>query len=516
MSTGFKCSKVTLDEGAQFRHGVGIARQREADQGQTTTTMQWTGKLSHPSNMAKYDDLARDPEAGIGIDLLTDMIAGVGYYTEMPEKDAAGQKIDPQHKNKHTVDEWGRGINAEKKFKQIEYTKLCKGFCPVERLDGGGLKLLPPEGFFIWRDKFGKTLKYTQDVGNTEVAKWETKDEMEKIVLFMHNEDTTHPYGRSLLENVAELIDARKQINKDMPKIIHRYSAPKGVWATEGDVNDIYDAVTTVDVDEDFFFGKVNKESFWFQFIEPTGQVRFLEYINQIDFQIGQALHAPLILLLRNASEASARTMLESVERKVQGEQRYNATIIEDRIYKPMVGVPTPLHKSGAPKSVLDSITLTDIGSLKSNGTVTFDQAQDLVRQKGIPLLEIQQVEQPTIQPEIPLLDPSKMHALNLSLSTIKSSFDARTISVTEALREGDRSISVFVAKARLEAARKLSEALEKPVTSLSAESERCFTVLRNELFDRFRDSLLPTKLQNKGAPPSGSEPTSYTIIPNF
>jgi hypothetical protein len=496
-STGFKCAPLTLGEGVQFRHGIGVGKQKEADKGQTSAMQQWTGgKMPHPPNMYRYDDLAQDPEAGIGLDLLADMIAGVGSYTEMPPKDSKDVKIDPNHKNKISVDEWARGINAQKKYREIEYTKLCKGFCPVERLDGGGLKIMPPESFYIWRDVFGRTLKYTQDVGNSEVAKWETKEDMEKIVLFILHEDTAHPYGRSILDKIADLIEARKQINKDMPKIIHRYSAPRGVFATGQDVTDIYNAVTGADVDEDLYFGHVTKEDFWFQFMEPSGQVRFLEYINQISFQIGEGLHAPLILLLRNASEASARTMLESVDRMVQGEQRYDSSIIEDRFYKPMVGIPTPLHKFGAPRAVLDAVTLTDIGTLKGNGTVTFDQAQDLIRQKGIPLPEIKEPDPAQAQPDMPLLDPGKMHALNLSLDTIKSSFLARTITVTEAIREGDRSINVYVDKARQESRRKVSEALGKVVDKLSPETERCFIVLRNELFDRFRESILPTKLQ--------------------
>ncbi len=522
-ATGFTYSKTTLEHaGPQFRHGLGMGRTIEVSRGQIASTTTWIDKLPHPPNMYRYDDLAKDSEAGIGLEMLADMIAGTGCYVEMPEKDPEGKEIDPEHPNKKTIELWLRG--KEKKFRQIEYVKLCKGFCPCEILpdQGNDLKLLSPETFFIWRSKIGETLKYTQDVGGSEVAKWETKADMARIILFIHNEDPTHPYGKSRLENLADLIDGRKQINKDMPKIIHRYSAPKGVWATQGDVEDIYNVVTGADVDEDFFFGHVNKEQFWFQFNEPSGQTRFLEYINQINFQIGEGLHAPLIMLLRNATEASATKMLESVDRMVQGEQRDNSLNIEDNIIKHIVGFPTPVMKWGAAKAVFNDITLSDIAALYNakgqNGMslLTWPQAQDLIRQKGIPLIEAEEPETPIIppNPDIPLLDQPAMHQLEVCLNTLKQNFDAHNISITEAIREGDRAINVFIEKSKAEAVRKLSVALGKPIVKLSPESERCFTLMRNEIFDDFREALLPTHI--KGGVPANGEPRAFTVVPQY
>lgn len=488
----------------------------ETDKGQVTSSHQWTGRLDHPANMGRYDELANDPETGISIELLAGMIAGPGFYTEMPEKDDLNAKIDPNHKNKVSVDNWARNTRARPKFLEIENTKLTKGFCPVEKLENGALKCLPPESFFIWRDKKGHVEKYTQEFSTNDIIPWKTKEEMDSILLFIHHEDTSHPYGHSILDRIADLVDARKQINVDMPKIIHRYSNPRGVYATEGDVQEIYDAVINADVDEDIFFGKVNKDTFWFQYLEPSGQVRFLEYINQIYFLIGESLHAPLILLLKNATEASATIMMDSVELFVTSEQQNDAQLIEDRIYKPMVGIPTPLHKWGAPKAMFDEITLTDIATLysaKGEGGIsllTWEQGQDLIRQKGIPLMEATKPEAPSIfglpkpqgdetspgQPEIPLLDAGKMNSLEMSLKIIKETFLEKRIMVTEAIREGDRAIQAYVDKSKAEAKRKVAESLGKPVERLSPESERCFELIRNELFDGFRESILPTRLK--------------------
>ena len=500
MPTGFESSLLNKRElyANAVRTGRSSFKTRESDKGQVTSSTMWSDKLPHPSNMDRYDALCNDPETRIGIDLLTDMIVGVGFYTQMPEKDAAGEDIDPNHPNKKMVDEWSLRINADRKFKEIERTKLSKGFCPVEVLPDKSLKILPPESFFIWRDKKGKLLRYTQDVAGSEVARWETDADMETIILFIHNEDTSHVYGHALVDSIADLIEARKQINIDMPKIIHRYSAPKGIWEYSMDIQEIFDSVTGADVDEDIFLSGIQKDELRHTFVEPTSQVKFLPYIEQIYFQIGEALHAPLILLLKNATEASAHVMLESVDRFVQGEQRYDSSIIVNRIIKPMTSAsgPVPELKWGATKQVFDDITLADIGSLKGNGTITWPQAQDIIRQKGIPLLEVEEPEAPPILPgldQTSLLDQPKMTMLQAGLNVIRDNFHQKTITVSEAIREGDRCINAFVAKSKHETLRKLSESLGKPVDKLSPESERCFILLRNEMFDAFREAIMPS-----------------------
>jgi len=528
-----KETRVLTAEHARGSHQTSEA----SDQGQVNAGI-YTPKLPHPTKMLKYDGICNDPETRIGIDLLTDMIAGVGYYTQMPERDADGKEVNTEDPKKATVDRWLDQVKFQDKYKQIVRAKLSKGFCPIEHLPGGNIKLLPPESFYIWRNKRGRIFRYSQEINGSPVAYWQvsnwqeslkTEDErkdteivdeslvagtLDDTTLFIHNEDTSHPYGHSLIDSIADLVEARKQMNIDIPKIIHRYSSPLGIHEADGDIASLKTAITDREVDEDVYVGNVRKDELRHTYLEPTGQAKFLPYVELVYYQIAEALHAPLILLMKNATEASATKMLESIDRYVQGEQSQNAELIEHEFFMRLLKMsePTPDFLHGAPKAVLDEMTLDQIGTLKGNSTITWEQAQDLIRQKGIPIIEVEKPE-PVLQSpmfdEKPMVDQTKMHTLETNLRVIHESVQEHTMTVIEAIREGDRVISSQVARWRQETVRKLSIALNKSVMSLSPETEMYFRFLHNELFDQFRNRLLPTGVK------STDEPASYTVIPN-
>jgi hypothetical protein len=516
------------------KHGKGPFT-KEASQGEVRTGIEWqNGKLTHPTNMDKYEGWANDPETRIGIDLLADMIVGTEPYVEMPPKDDDGKEINPEHPNKATCEKWLRG--KLKRFKEIERTKFIKGFCPVELVsEDNSFKILPPESFFIHRDKKGKFIKYTQEDSGSEVAAW--TDE-KQIVLFIHDEDSGHPYGLSLLDSIGVLLDGRRQINIDMPKIIHRYSRPLGIWITDRDISTVYNAVTSADVNEDIFIGNASPESLSHEYIEANAQVKFLPYIDQINYQIAENMHAPLILLLKSANKASADTMLDSVNLFVEGEQSYDALIYQDEFFKPLCGDgPVPLLKWGAPKKIFDEISLGDIAQLYNakglNGQplLTWEQAQDLIRQKGIPLIEVAEPQIPQAQPmipgvsgkgpgqpfqfeppkDMPPIDNTKVSQLQASLGILKDAFHHKQITLTEAVREGDRVIRVCLAKAKSEAIAQVSKTLGKPMVDLGPEATHTFELLRCEFFDQYKESLMPTGI--RGAVKTATE--RYTIIPH-
>lgn len=455
---------------------------------------QWTERQPHPANMPKYPDWASDPQVRVAIDLLTDMVAGSGYYTQMPEYDADGKEVDPEHDNLRTVDNYLKDTGFRDKYKQIQRQKYEMGFCAAEKLSDGSLKILPSDSIYIYRSQKGEVRKYTQEYNNQVVAQWSATDP--NFLIFIHNEDPMHPYGRSITDSVGGLVEANKQLNLDMPRIIHRYSSPLGVWEFSRDITAIKDAVTNREVDEDIFLGNVDKEELRYQFHEPATQTRFLEYIDQINFQLGQALHAPLILLLKNATEASATKMLEAVDRAVKGEQEQNADIIERQLFKPLCGEPTPEFLHGATDEVLNGIPLTDISTLKSTSTITWKQAQDLIRKKGIDLIEdVEPQPLPILQnkdPETgkPMLNGDKINQAELSLRTVKQAYDAGKILISEAMKEGDRIIKIYVDKALFEAERQTRESTGKP---MATESIKHFDIIRQSLLADFRNSLLPT-----------------------
>lgn len=525
MGTGFKASEYSMTISARTGRNVfmSAADVSEAGKGSVRTEQTWTDKIEHPTNMSKYEKWSNDPETRIGIDLLTAMTVGHDMFVQMPEQDEDGKDIDPEHPNKGKCEKWLKQVKARLKFKEIERTKLSRGFCPLEKLDDGGFKVLPPETFFIHRKADGTFIKYTQEIlGESNPKEWKE----EQIVLFTQDEDTQHAYGRSIVDSIGELVEARQQMNRDMPKIIHRYASPLGIWETDRDLSALYAAVLGRDVNEDIFIGNVAKDSVRHTFIEPQAQGKFQTYIEQINFQIAENLHAPLILLLRNANLASSKIMMDSVELFTKAEQTYNSMMYEEAFFKPLCGDgPVPLLKWGAPKAVFDDITLADITSLKNSGVITPSQARDLVKQKGIPLIEPTADE---LQPKVPqmpqkgpfqfkpgtaptdLVEPQKVTQLQSSLSVLKDGFQHKQISLSEAVREGSEIIRVSISKMMHEARLQMTKVTGAPVVALSPESMRMFELLRCEMFDQFRESLLPTGVRGEHKPVE-----SYTITPN-
>jgi hypothetical protein len=174
---------------------------------------------------------------------------------------------------------------------------------------------------------------------------------------------------------------------------------------------------------------------------------------------------------------------------------------------------------------MFDDITLAEIGQLKANGTITVDQAQDLIRQKGIPLSEYVPPQTPTqLQPfqknqpfqfkpgtePTNLVEPQKITQLQASLNVIKDGFHHKQVSLTEAVREGIAVINGAIDRMKHEALVQMNKLLKEPTVQLSPESVRMFELLRREMFDQFRDCLLPTGLKGAQKPVE-----SYTIIPN-
>jgi hypothetical protein len=480
-------------------HGPGLFQKEAAGKGQTYNKIggyAYNEKLEHPNNMGRYPKWSCDPQVRVAIDLKVDMIAGSGYYVQMPEKDRNGKAIAADHPNLAKIEQYLKDIDFRDKYKQIQRQKFEMGFCAVEVLSDRSLKILPSDSIYIWRKATGETYKVTQEYNKQEVAKWEAGEIGTKIIFFIHNEDPLHPYGHAVTDSIGGLIDGMVQLNVDMPKIIHRYSSPLGVWESSRDITPIKTAVTQRDVYEDIFIGNVEEKEVRHDFVEPQTQTKFMEYIDQMNFQIGQALHAPLILLLKNATEASATKMLESVDRANTGEQQQNADIIEQKLFLPICGEPVPEFLHGATDQELNEVTLDQIGTLKGNSTITWKQAQDLIRKKGIALIEdVEPKPEPILNnknpndPGKPLMNKDKLAQTEMRLQTVKAAFENKMLLLSEALKEGDTIIRQTVFAARKEAETHTKETLG---ISLSTDADHHFDLIRQTLFSQFKQSLLP------------------------
>jgi hypothetical protein len=476
--TGRRLQQITVKRGL-------VSRKEE--KGQQTTSMVWSDRQPHPANMSKYNDLNRDSEVETAITTLTGMIAGVGFYTEM------GKEENPDNPNKKAIDAYAEKINLDEKASTIVRVRFEKGFCPVERLADGDLKLLPPETFYVWKKPTGEVYKYTQEIteGNP-IASWD-KDELKNVILFVRKETPSNPYGQAIVEPIAERIEQRREMAEDVPDVIHKYGYPFRVWEADTDaiMDEAFNQATAREIDEDIFLGNVPKDALRIHSETLDPRINFTEYVTHNDEQIAEGLFAPLLLYLRNATEASAKTILEAIDRYVQGEQRYIKRRFEKYLFEPLVGKPTPRLIWGSPRTGLEDVDLDGVAKLYEVGALLFPQVQDLIKKLGLPI-----IDQPKQQPTPNITGPPIVQVpqeLRTSLSVIEGSFRAHQLTAEEALKHAGAAVSTHIARLRAGYIRIL-EAGGVPIKGkLSPESEDHFKLMRNELMNEFYQRIIPT-----------------------
>jgi hypothetical protein len=446
----------------------------ESDKGQTVTSYEYNTdviRLPHPDNMGNYERWGKDPESRVALEVLNNIITGVGYYTEMPEE-FQPKEGEKDHPNKVKIDDYGEDVNLDEKMQQINYQTMHKGFCPVEIYESNDslydLRVLPSETFFKYVDKKGTVLKYTQERSRNDiVTTWEGAD-LGSIVWFQFGYGH---YGMSLLEPIGDLLDSRAEMNIDMPKAVHRWAYPIPFLETSGSSAILKDYVENRDVDDWIIIGNVNKDEVRMNTLAIDPQARFIPYIELVYYQICEGLHAPLLLYLKNATEASATVMMESVDRLVNGRQRYNKRRMEHYLFKQQVRDPVPRVMWGQPKTGLEDVTLTDVASIINSPSVANNQVQWILKQYWSSIPEPDWSEEAKIakqknpfpqqpfgqQPfqkkpagqEVPVEQlVERLNDLDTSLDIITANFGMGKLTVTEACKLADRTITVHMQRA--------------------------------------------------------------------
>lgn len=432
---------------------------KEGVSSQVAPSHPYQARLAHPNNMGNYQKWSLDPEVNIALTLLADLDVGVGFYTEMPE----GKPAD--HPNKQKIDRYIEDVNLREDLWQVEFTTLAKGFCPVERLGDYDLKLLPPETFYIYRDKYGKILKYTQEYfPNQVVTEWKTPEEIKNIILFKNQETTSNPYGIAITESIGPLLDVRNQMNVDIGKVLHRLGFPIPVMRTSRDKSNLEQAVKDRDTDEWIFIGNALKDEFEMFTVGTTGSGgRALEkWIEVINIQICEGLHAPLLFLLKNATEASAHVVMESIDRYVVSRQLYIKWRMEKYLFEPQISGPVPQVVWGQPKTGMEKATMTDLAMLLNTPNVANNQKQAMIKQffpnlpeadwkaEGPPLIQAA----PFNQPAKPLSKPQTatpealtehLNDLSMGLNIIETNYREHRLAFIDAIRQGDRTIMAYL-----------------------------------------------------------------------
>lgn len=435
-----------------------------------------------------------DPEVSTAITVLSDMVAGVGFYTEMPED------VDPDHPNKVKVDEWCEDQNLDEVLKTIVQVRYEYGFCPVQ---GSDLMILQPEYFWIHINKFGQIIKYSQRRERTgsEITSWKPSD----IIFFTRKATPSNPYGEALIAPIIREIQTRNDVMEEVPDVIANIAYPFRVFvsATKAIGDQVYQTITEKGAYENCFFDDIRPDELTIHELAIDPRFNPAPFLDQINFQISEGLFAPLLMYLRNATEASATKMLESIDRHVEGEQRYFKRRVERYMYRPLVGEPVPRHIFGPPSTGLEEITLTDMSSLLqtllNNRIIDRQGAVDLLGEWGIEIPQESIPEEPerTILP-IPVGEKDDME---MALNVLEQAYLNNKVRLTEVLKEADKIINVYVDRGKMETKRLLGQSLNKEITELNPETERYFTILRQELFHQFKQRMFPTGVKDRAQP---------------
>jgi len=331
----------------------------------------------HEDDLQDYEKYYRqDPVAKAAVDFLTELIAGVGYYTTAEDERA-----------KQVVDRFAEQVNLDEILVQAVRSMLIYGDAYIEKVFKGkrlvGLQLVPSSTMRVKRDRKGRIVGYVQQVQATKID-----FKPEEILQLSYCRLPGEAYGISMLKPVLSMLKTKESVVKAMDKILNRYAAPKVLWKvpTPADAERLKALLNSLQPDEDpIISGDVQPNPLT---IDPRARFEF--FYDYLDRQIFEGLKAPLLSWLRNATEASAKVMLESIDRHVAGVQRYVKRRIEAEVFRLLVEAEglseVPRLNWGMPRTKLDDLSLDDIGNLVKNYVISPAQAQVWLAKLGFPV----------------------------------------------------------------------------------------------------------------------------------
>jgi hypothetical protein len=488
----------------------------------------WTDRIPHPDVMSRLDEINADPDVETAITNLTEMVAA-SFFTEMGQD--VEKKTDPKtgkeipHANKTKLDAWNEKHRIDEVVKMAVREAFEKGFFAIDLDpdDDYEPKVLPSDSMYMWRHvDEKKPYKFTQEFGGSVVETWEGED-LERIVWWAHKETPMNPYGKALAFCLEDFVDARKEMTDDGNAVLHRLGYPDRRFECRDEkIRDLlYDEYTKKEPDEAIFLagineGDVNEKSSQLQNI----RINFEGFQQSNDQRITNNLNAPTMSTLKNSTEASATKMLEFFENYAQGIQFSLKRLIENSIFQKVLGKPSAINPLpnltwGRKKTGLEKLTGQDVAELKTSGCITFEQAQDLLKKLGVPLMDLPKEPAavpgpPAVGlPEMPQLDPTRMKTLQTSLDVIEKNYTEKNMGLDEAFKEGAKAIRAHVDQARREVLARLGTEFKD--AKLSPEAENYFKVLQFNLGSKFKQKLLPTGAHQLEGVHSG-EGKQYTV----
>jgi hypothetical protein len=498
-------------------------------------TMMWTDKIPHPSIMSRLDEINADPDIDSAITNLTEMVAA-SFFTEMGED--VQKIIDPAtgkektHPNKVKLDAWAEKHRVDENLKMAVREAFEKGFFAIDLDpdDDFEPKVLPSESMYMWRKPDEKKpYKFTQEFGGQVVDTWEGED-LDRIVWWAHKETPINPYGKALAFCLEEFVDARREMTDDGNAVLHRLGYPDRRFECKDDkIRDLlYNEYTKKEPDEAVFLAGVEEGDIK----EVTSQlqnirINFEGFQQSNDTRITNNLNAPTMSTLRNATEASATKMLEFYDSYAQGIQHSLKRTVENSMFQKVIGAASPTNPIpnltwGRQKTGLEKLTGADVAQLKTSGCITFEQAQDLLKKLGLPLMDLPSpavpigtapaAGSPVGLSDVPQLNPDRMKTLQTALDVVEKNFAEKNIGLADAYKEGAAAIRAHVGAARREVVARLQK--DTPGARLSPEAENYFKILEFNLGSKFKERLMPTGAHKLEVAEHG-ESKQYTVTVN-
>jgi len=318
------------------------------------------------------------------VEMLAGMVAGAGYYTTVENP------ADPeQAEAKRLVDSFGEQVNLDSLLFEVAKDLLIYGNSFLERVFReqrlAGLKRLPPASVRVIRNPYGEVEGYRQQLAGLTIT-----FRPREIVHFKWNVAGTEAYGLGIIYPITRLLEVKAKALEDMGLILRRYASPRVIWRvpSRADAERLKEVLEQLKPDQDpITTGNIEVKP-----IPVDPRARFEYYFNMVERQIFEGLGAPLLSWLRNATEASARTMLEAVDREVRMLQRYIKRKVEGEIFRILVEAEgfryVPRLNWGSPKAGVERLRLQDLVRLVETGVLTRKQALTMLRLLGIPIPE--------------------------------------------------------------------------------------------------------------------------------
>jgi hypothetical protein len=274
------------------------------------------------------------------------------------------------------------------------------GYSPVERVThrgppGGILELLvlEPESCEYQREK-NKLVGFTQ---KTQSGKNITFG-ADELIWFTNKQVGNAKgalYGQSDIRRVLRLLEIRDATIDNINGILKNQARPPVIWKTKSraDVDTLKTLLAEAKVaGEDIVLFPI--DAVQNEVVKIDTRIPYWEYVAYIDGLIFQGLHSPMLDYLRNATQASADTMLKVIQLDVEGAQRYLKRMVEHEIWgwhlhkKGYTGE-IPSCNFGAPKTGLEDLKLdTFIGDGLKLGYIDTSQFHAILKQKGLSIPE--------------------------------------------------------------------------------------------------------------------------------